>query len=110
MKPKTTGLAAVLWITLFCSSAVFAEPVWIDVRSAEEHSADNIEGDIRISHSDILEEVRERFPDRDTEIQLYCRSGRRAEAAMSALLEAGYTSVSNVGGIGEARTQRGLLD
>jgi len=87
-----------------------ADTVWIDVRSLIEHSIDNIEGDIRISHTDIVQEVNKVFPDKSTEIRLYCRSGVRAGKAMSALKEVGYTSVSNVGGIGDARKERGLRE
>ena len=86
-----------------------AETVWIDVRSVVEHKISNIEGDIRISHSEIVSEVSRLFPDKDTEIRLYCRSGNRAGKAMSALMEAGYTNISNAGGIDDARKARGLI-
>lgn len=81
--------------------------VWIDVRSLAEHMVDHIEGDPRIPHTDIVEEVTVLFPDRDTEIRLYCRSGGRAEKAKLALEGAGYTHVVNVGGIDDAREIRG---
>jgi len=87
-----------------------ADAAWIDVRSAIEHSIDNIEGDIRISHTDIVQEVTSLFPDKSTEIRLYCRSGARAGKAMTALNQAGYTSVSNAGGIDDARKERGLRE
>lgn len=97
------AVATLLW----CSFA-YAETVWIDVRTVEEHERSSIESDIRISHTDIVPEVVERFPDRDTEIRLYCASGVRAGKAMSALENAGYTNVSNAGGIEDARKERGL--
>ncbi|MEH6517966.1 MAG: rhodanese-like domain-containing protein [Halioglobus sp.] len=87
-----------------------ADAVWIDVRSMVEHSIDNIEGDIRMSDGDVVQEVGEIYPDKNTEIRLYCRSGGRAEKAMSALRKAGYTNVSNVGGINDARNERGLVE
>jgi len=40
--------------------------------------------------------------DKDTEIRVYCRSGRRAGIALAALEEMGYTNATNVGGIGDA--------
>ena len=92
------------------SSLSNASTVWIDVRSVIEHSIDNIEGDVRISDGDIVEEVSEILPDKSTEIRLYCRSGGRAGKAMSALRDAGYTNVSNVGGINDARKERGLSE
>lgn len=97
-------------IALCFSSALYAEVVWIDVRSAFEHKIDNIEGDIRISHDEIVLEVGAKFPNKDTEIRLYCLSGGRAGKAMAALEQAGYRDVENVGSIGEARQERGLED
>jgi phage shock protein E len=95
-------------IAMCFSSLSNADTVWIDVRSVVEHSIDNIEGDVRISDGDIVQEVSATFPDKSTEIRLYCRSGGRAENAKTALREAGYTKVSNVGGINDARKERGL--
>lgn len=87
-----------------------ADAVWIDVRSSLEHKIDNIEGDARISHSDIVPEIEKLHPQRDTPIKLYCRSGGRAGQAEEALRAAGYTDVENVGGIGDARKRRGLAE
>lgn len=100
-----------LFLAILCFSLIsHAEVVWIDVRSSIEHSIDSIDGDIRISHGDIVEEVSELFPDKNTQIHLYCRSGGRADKAMSALIDAGYINVSNAGGIDDARKERGLND
>jgi len=91
-----------------CCNLSYAEAVWIDVRSAVEHSVDHIDGDVRITHGDIVEQASLLFPDKNTEIRLYCRSGGRANKAMSALKAAGYSRVSNGGGINDARRERGL--
>ena len=87
-------------------SLVLASPVWIDVRTSEEYAQDHISGDIQIPHENIVPEVTKLFPDKSTEIHLYCRSGRRAGIAMSKLKDAGYKNVSNFGSIGDARTKR----
>jgi len=87
----------------------YAETVWVDVRSSAEHFVDNIKGDIRISHAEIVLEANKQIPDKSTEIRLYCRSGGRAGIAMSALKKAGYTNVSNAGGINDARNERGMI-
>lgn len=108
---KVTALRALLLFTLiFSASLVQAEEVWIDVRSALEHKIDHIEGDLRVTHSDIVKEVSTLFPDKSTEIKLYCRSGGRAGKALSALNEAGYSNVENVGGIDDARKVRQLSE
>ena len=109
---KKIALVISLSLALFCSSLVAAEAadatVWIDVRSSVEHMVDSIEGDPLISHSEIVDEVTVLYPDRDTEIKLYCLSGGRAEQAKTALEHAGYTNVSNAGGIEDARKLRQL--
>ena len=97
-----------LLVAIGISSLSKADTTWIDVRSSIEHSIDKIDGDVRISHGDIVQEVSKMFPDKGTEIRLYCLSGGRAGKAMSALQAAGYTQVSNAGGIGDARNERGL--
>jgi len=106
-------LATVLSLTILCSSLLMshlsiAAPVWIDVRSALEHTEDNIKGDIRITHTQVIPRVSQLFPDKNTEIILYCRSGIRADMALKALNKEGYTNVSNAGGIQDARKQRSI--
>ncbi len=86
----------------------YAEPVWIDVRTEAEYQASHIEGDPLIPHQQIVAGVTEKFPDKETEIHLYCRSGSRAGKAKSALEKAGYTNVINEGGIDDAREKRNL--
>jgi phage shock protein E len=106
MKSKILNYILLILISACFSSLLNADIVWIDVRSQVEHSIDNIQGDVRVSHDDIVKEVSELFPEKNTEINLYCHSGGRAEKAMSALKEAGYINVSNVGGINDARHLR----
>jgi phage shock protein E len=101
---------SLLLLAISFSSLSNADNAWIDVRSQIEHQIDNIEGDARISHGDIVPEVSKILPDKNTEIHLYCRSGGRAEKALLALKEAGYTNVSNAGGINDARKERGLSE
>ncbi len=98
-----------LFLLLMCASAFGqTETLWIDVRSELEHRADHIEGDIRISHDEIVQEIGAIEPNKNTEVLLYCRSGGRAGKAADALRAAGYANVRNVGGIDDARRERGL--
>ncbi|MDD1782613.1 hypothetical protein LRP49_15680 [Enterovibrio sp. ZSDZ35] len=103
----TKPIVASLFVLLF-SAVVNAEMVWIDTRSAVEHFFDNIQGDARIAHQDIVEEVSRLYPDKNTEIGLYCVRGVRAGKAMEALNSAGYLNVFNAGSIDDARAERGL--
>jgi phage shock protein E len=105
----TAPLTAILVSVLMMSSQLsYAEEVWIDVRSAAEYSLNSIEGDAHIVHTEITEEIVRLYPDKTTDINLYCRSGGRAGQAKASLAEAGYTNVVNVGGISDARKERGL--
>lgn len=94
--------------SLLFSMTVFSETVWVDVRSEQEYKEDHIAGDILIHHETIVAKVSILYPDKSTEIALYCRSGYRSDKAKKALEAAGYTQVSNAGGIADARKIRGI--
>ena len=81
--------------------------VWIDVRSAEEFNAGHLQDAVNIPHDKIIEGVKAVASDKDAPINLYCRSGRRAEAALTELKNAGYTNVTNHGGY-EDLVKKGL--
>lgn len=93
--------------TVLFSAFMQAETIWIDVRSEAEYQAKHIEGDLRISHTEIIKEISQRFPDKNTKIRLYCRSGNRAGIAKNALVESGYLQVTNVASIENALEERG---
>jgi len=104
-------LKATLALLIFvCPILVQAETVLIDVRSAAEHKVNHIKGDLLIPHTEILAEVSKLFPNYETEIHLYCRSGNRAGKAKSVLNKAGYKNVVNEGSIEDARKARVLLN
>ena len=106
---KLFSLPTIVFATLaLCSSLAFAEPVWIDVRTEGEYTQNHIEGDanIPIATFDPLQ-LATQFG-KDAEINLYCQSGGRAGRAKEILEAAGFTNVSNVGGIDDARELREL--
>lgn len=72
--------------------------VWIDVRSEEEFKSGHLQGAVNIPHDQIVERIKSVSPDKNAPVNLYCRSGRRAEAALTELKKAGYTNVTNHGG------------
>ena len=92
-----------------CASEVHEEPLdtWIDVRSESEYQQSSISGHANIPHTEIAARITELVNDKDTPIYLYCRSGRRAGLAKTALEEMGYTQVSNAGGIEDVRQRLG---
>jgi len=85
-----------------------SESVWIDVRTVEEYSDDHITGDANIPLATIDPDQLASQYGKDTEINLYCRSGNRAGQAMAILQEAGFTNVNNVGGIDDVRELRDI--
>ena len=84
-----------------------AKGVWIDVRSAEEFNAGHLQDAVNIPHDQILARIQAVSPDKNAPVNLYCRSGRRAEAALNELKNAGYTNVINHGGY-EDLVKKGL--
>ena len=84
-----------------------AKGVWIDVRSAEEFNAGHLQDAVNIPHDKIIARIQAVSPDKNAPVNLYCRSGRRAEAALNELKNAGYTNVTNHGGF-EDLVKKGL--
>lgn len=75
-----------------------AQGIWIDVRSADEHNAGHLQNSLNIPVDVIAEKIAQVEPHKDAPINLYCRSGRRAETARQTLMNMGYTNVVNHGG------------
>ena len=84
-----------------------ARGVWIDVRSEEEFKSGHLQGSVNIPHEQIVERIKSVSPDKNAPVNLYCRSGRRAEVALAELKKAGYTNVTNHGGY-EDLVKKGL--
>ena len=70
----------------------------IDVRTAEEFAAGHIKGAINIPYDKIVPELTKQQLAKDTELVLYCRSGRRSSIAHDSLLKQGYRNSYNGGG------------
>ena len=90
---------------LFSTSSAYAsdmETLWIDVRTPAEYASGHVEGAINIEFQQIGEAIATVTKDKDSDIRLYCRSGRRSGVAKQALVELGYTNVHNEGGYAAA--------
>lgn len=72
--------------------------MWIDVRTTEEFSSGHLDGALNMPHETIGREIAAAVPDKNAEIHLYCRSGRRAGIAKQTLEDMGYRNVTNEGG------------
>ena len=75
-----------------------AQGVWIDVRTPEEFNEGHLQGAVNVPHDQIASQIARISPDKKAPVNLYCRSGRRAEAALEELKKLGYTNVTNPGG------------
>lgn len=73
--------------------------IWIDVRTPEEYAQGHINGALHIPYEDIGKEIATVTEDREADIRVYCRSGRRSEVAMETLKSIGYRQVINEGGL-----------
>ena len=91
---------------LLSSLNVSAKEWLIDVRTAEEYSAEHVPGATHIDYQQVVPEVTKLGIGKQEPIQLYCRSGRRAESARQALLHEGYQHVTNLGSLAEAQARQ----
>ena len=73
--------------------------VLLDVRTQEEFEAGHIAGAVLLPYDEIALKAATVLPDKEKEIVLYCRSGRRSAIAKKALVELGYKDVEDFGGI-----------
>ena len=89
-------------------SYAMADPVWIDVRTVEEFTADHIDGDANIPLAEIDVNALAASYGKDAELMLYCRSGNRAGQALTLLEAAGFSNVTNAGGISDVRELRDI--
>ena len=71
----------------------------LDVREEEDYHAGHIPGSTFISLQAIPTPVLQTVPDKGTPLFVYCYRGNRSRYAVSILKEAGYTNVTNIGGI-----------
>ena len=73
--------------------------VLLDVRTQEEFDAGHIAGAILLPYDEINLKAATVLLDKEKEIVLYCRSGRRSAIAKKALVDLGYKDVEDFGGI-----------
>ena len=76
--------------------------VILDVRDANEFAAGHIPGALSLP-VDRIQDIGSVVSSKDTPIYTYCLTGMRSGRAMTALRNAGYTNVKNIGGINRYR-------
>ncbi len=71
----------------------------LDVREKSEFCEGHIPGAILIPYTEIEAEAERVISDKNKQILVYCRSGRRSKIASESLVKLGYTKVKEFGGI-----------
>jgi len=72
--------------------------VLIDVREDNEFERDHAEGAHHMGRGVIERDVVQTFPEKDTELILYCGGGYRSALAADMLQKMGYTNVTSMDG------------
>ena len=75
------------------------EHIILDTREQYEFDKGHIPGAILIPYTEIENKAEEMLPDKNAQILVYCRSGRRSKIAAESLAKLGYTNVKEFGGI-----------
>lgn len=74
------------------------EIVVLDVRSAEEFEQGHIANAVNISHTELEARLAELSGAKNTQVVIYCRSGRRAEVAKEVLVKNGFNKLDHLAG------------
>ncbi len=78
-----------------------ATAVILDVRTADEFASGHIPGAKLLPYDEIdANRAAMLIPAKDAPVVLYCRSGRRSAIAADSLRRLGYTTVYDLGGVG----------
>ena len=78
----------------------------IDVRAQEEFDEDHLEDAVRIPWEDRNAIIAAIGNDRERQVGVYCRSGKRAEKVQNVLIETGYHHVFNATGLKALQSTR----
>lgn len=80
----------------------------LDVRTAEEFDSGHFAGAINLDVEDI---IAGKLPDaaKHTQLYVYCRSGNRSAQAVSLLKQAGFTNITDLGGLTDVESIGGTL-
>jgi|TARA_B110000263_G_C14867574_1_gene311496 phage shock protein E len=92
---------------IFISLSSVSKELIIDVRTFEEWDQGHLSSAKRIEWQEISKKIQDLDTNKDDQIILYCRSGKRAEKAKIILNGLGYMDVVNAGSLLEAKTLTG---
>lgn len=93
LPPRVNAMQAYELVTSFRP-----KPKLVDVRSIDELNGGMLPGAKSVPLDTLLSVVEKEFPEPDTPIVLYCKTGMRSGMAQGALRKLGYTNVCNIVG------------
>lgn len=94
---------ALLLLAAKVNAEIPQNAVWIDVRSLPEFSAGHLAGAHSIPYDGIESGITTLGTPKDAPLYLYCAVGGRAGIAKERLERMGFSNVTNVGGLDDAR-------
>ncbi len=100
--------AAKLSFTTITNEVAKNSAVLLDVRTAEEYASGHFAGAVNLDVEDIRAG---KLPDsaKTQPLYLYCRSGNRSAQATELLKTAGYTTITDLGGLDDVKSIGGTL-
>ena len=101
--PGTTASASTAAEVVVPASATL-----IDVRSAEEYASGHLEGAVNLDLTSGQLEAELASLDPSTQYFVYCRTGNRSATAAALMVDAGFTDVTDLGGVEDAAASTGI--
>ena len=98
------------WISNLClgyfffTSCVWANSVYIDVRTPSEYSDGHVPGAVNIDVNSVEFEKNLQGLNKEDTFYLYCRSGRRSASALDKMMKMGFKNIRNLGSISDAES------
>ena len=83
------------------------EFVLLDVRDPDEYAAGHLPKAVNISRGKLEFMIGRLYPNKDTEMVLYCRTGARSALCTKTLMDMGYKNVKNFNGAFKAWGESG---
>jgi phage shock protein E len=102
-----TIVLGTLIATSFAAGGGNTAPLTIDTRTEAEWNEGHLEGAVLIPYDRIAQEITLFAPDKNTKINLYCRTGRRSGLALETLKTSGYSNLDNLGSMENAAKELG---
>ena len=92
----------------FARLAADDAPVLVDVREEYEHEIVRLGGSVHVARGALEMTIEHDYPDRDTDLLLYCSRGDRSALAAWTLTQMGYRRVASLEGGLHAWREHGL--